>query len=94
MQNVKDMKEVEPGIFIPTEQCFITDANAWRDANKGYSCMRHRFTNELLFAFKNEVDGVAYREEHYDVPTYCIGGYSDFEPAFGLSQLDWSSIDF
>lgn len=94
MQNVKNMKEVEPGIFIPTERCFVTDEIPWCDANKGYSCMRHRDTKELLFAFKNEVDGPAYAKKHYDVPTFCIGGYDDIEPAFGLSQLDWSSIDY
>ena len=95
MQNVKDMKDVEPGIFIPTEQCFLTDEDAWCSANRGYSCMRHRFTNELLFAFKNEIDGPAYREKHYDIPTFCVGGYNEFEPDFGLSHyLDWSTLKY
>ena len=95
MQNVKDMKEIEPGVFIPTEKCFITDEEAWRNANRGYSCIRHRDTNELLFAFKKGTNGPKYADEHFDVPTYCIGGYSAVEPIFGSSQLyDWDSIDY
>ena len=76
MQDIKDMKEVLPGMYVPTEKCYVQDDGEWRWSHRGYSCIRHRETREILLVFINELDGVKYALSHFDVPIFSIGGVS------------------
>lgn len=74
MQNVMDMIEVQHGIFVPTVESVLTDDWGWCVSNKGYNCVLDRATKVILFAFSDDVDGVAYAHDNYTEPTYIVGG--------------------
>ena len=82
MQNIKDMKEVEPGIFIPTEKFYVHDTSEWRHENKGFSCMLDKETRQCLTVFRNDVNGIAYSDRNHKVPTFCVGGIDDVDYPF------------
>lgn len=86
MQNVKDMKEVEPGIFVPTQTSILTDEDSWCHNNRDYSCVINRDTKEILMAFKYDVNGIAYSLKHFTCPTFNVGGYRN--DSLSLGGLD------